>query len=278
MRRVDSRDDFLFTAAVTIASRALILRDALLRRLRQTSLDRRPGVRIARQTIESGSRRLDAVFVAPASRPARAAVLLCHGIGETVRHWLAVQALLADRGVASLVFDYAGFGTSTGRTRWKRCEEDAVDAFHALQALVPDTPVSLLGFSLGSGVAAAILDRVSPNRLILCSAFTSFRAAARCAGLPKALSSLVPPIWNTEESLGSCRVPLLVLHCEKDRLFPVRMAAALAAQCIQPAELVVVANHRHNDPFYRPSRRYWDHVVSFLVSDNPSQSPGVKSL
>jgi alpha-beta hydrolase superfamily lysophospholipase len=268
INRSGSIDNLAFTAAVTVASRSFILRDRFLGRVKRASLEDHPCLEISRRPIPSGKQVLDAVFIAPAGGPARAAVLLCHGIGETVDHWFGVQKLLAAQGVASLVFDYAGFGRSTGRIRWKQCEEDAIEAFGWLKALRPDTPVSILGFSLGSGVAAAILDRVSPQKLILCSSFTSFQAAACCACLPHSLSFLAPPIWDTEESLRFCSLPVLILHCENDRLFPTQMASNLASSCKVPAWLAIVPNQRHNDPFYRPQHRYWDHVVSILVSDH----------
>jgi pimeloyl-ACP methyl ester carboxylesterase len=59
----------------------------------------------------------------------------------------------------------------------------------------------------------------------------------------------------------------LILHCENDRLFPTQMASDLAASCKTKAKLVIVSDQKHNDPFYRPHRRYWNHVVSMLVSD-----------
>jgi pimeloyl-ACP methyl ester carboxylesterase len=185
-----------------------------------------------------------------------------------VDHWFEVQKLLATQGVASLVFDYSGYGRSTGRIQWKQCEQDAIEAFGALKVLLPETPVSILGFSLGSGIAAAVLDRVSPQKLILCSSFTSFQDAACCAGLPRVLGLLAPPIWNSEESLRRCSLPVLVLHCENDRLFPSQMALTLASVCGGRASLVIVPNQQHNDPFYRPLSQYWDHVISILISNH----------
>lgn len=266
MNRSRSVDNLAFTAAVTVASWTLLVRDKLLGRIKKTPSED-PNLEVSRRSIASGDQVLDAVFVAPARGPARTAVLLCHGIGETVDHWFKVQKLLAAEGVASLVFDYAGFGRSTGHIGWKQCEQDAIEAFRTLTALLPHTPVSLLGFSLGSGIAAAVLDSVSPQKLILCSSFTSFQAAAYCVGLPRGLSFLAPPIWNTEETLRRCSLPVLVVHCEGDQLFPARMALDLAASCKTPTKPVIVSDHRHNDPFYRPQRQYWDHVVSILISD-----------
>ena len=268
INRSGSIDNLAFTAALTVASRSFILRDRFLGRVRRTPLEDHPHPETSRRSIASGKQVLDAVFVDSVREPARAAVLLCHGIGETVDHWFGVQTLLATQGVASLVFDYSGYGRSTGRIQWKQCEQDAIEAFGVLKVLLPETPVSILGFSLGSGIAAAVLDRVSPQKLILCSSFTSFQDAACCAGLPRVLALLAPPIWNSEESLRRCSLPVLVLHCENDRLFPSQMASKLASVCGERARLVIVPNQRHNDPFYRPLSQYWDHVISILISDH----------
>jgi uncharacterized protein len=268
INRLGSIDNLAFTAAVTVASRSFILRDWLLGRVKRTPLEDHQYLKISRRSIASGKQVLDAVFVDPVGKPARAAVLLCHGIGETVDHWFGVQKLLAAQGVASLVFDYSGFGRSAGRIQWKQCEQDAIEAFSVLRVLLPDTPASILGFSLGSGIAAAVLDRISPQKLILCSSFSSFQAAVCCMGVTRRLSHLAPPIWNTEESLRRCSLPVLVLHCENDRLFPSQMASKLASVCGERARVVIVPNQQHNDPFYRPLSQYWDHVISVLVSDH----------
>jgi hypothetical protein len=169
------------------------------------------------------------------------------------------------RGVASLVFDYCGYGKSTGPVAWGQCEHDAVAAFGFLKTLAPGQRISILGFSMGSGIAAAILNRIDVDRLILCSAFTSFREAACVLGLPRLLCPVLPSIWSGKESLGQSSLPVLIVHCERDRAFPVRMASELASWCGANAELVVVSDQRHNEPFFKPQMSYWGHVLSRLV-------------
>jgi hypothetical protein len=225
----------------------------------------------SRHSIPSGKNIVDAVFVEPATGPARAAILLCHGIGETVGRWLPVQQLLAVHGVASLVFDYSGYGRSTGRVDWIQCELDAEAAFQQLERLTSPLPIAILGFSLGSGPAAAIASRVHADHLILGAAFTSFRDAARVAGIPRALSALVPPIWSATESLRGCTVPVLILHGEKDRLFPVRMAHALAACCPGEVELLVLPDVAHNQPFRKPDLAYWGPIIARLLAEEPAR-------
>jgi uncharacterized protein len=253
-----------FTYAITCISRYMILRDQALG---WTKAGRRPaGVdeRASRHTIRSAESVLDSVFVEPVSGAANAAVLLCHGIGETVEQWFGVQQLLAANSVASLVFDYSGYGRSTGRPDWEQFERDAVAAFDVLRELTRGLPLSVIGFSLGSGVATATINQLAAHRLILCEAFTSFRSAATAAWIPRPLTLLVPPIWHAAEPLSQCKLPVLVVHGENDRLFPVRMAAELAAYCRPEARMVVVPGVSHNQPFRTPRLSYWGPVIEWV--------------
>jgi uncharacterized protein len=225
-----------------------------------------PGV--SRHAIQSGRNRLDAVLVRPESASARASVLICHGIGETVELWHDAQQLLAASGVASLVFDYSGYGRSGGFFTASQAEKDVVAAFHCLERLMNPLPVNLFGMSLGSGIAAAIVGMVPTHRLILCGAFTSLRKGAVSVGIPQVLEFSVPAIWDTTNALRSCSVPVLIVHCEKDRLFPMSMAEQLAASCASTCELVIVPNVTHSAPFYHPQASYWGSIIAqFLLRD-----------
>lgn len=217
---------------------------------------------VERRRIHSGRNSLDAVWVRPTMGPSRVVVLVCHGIGETVEHWLQVQELLAANGAASLVFDYSGYGRSSGHIDAEQCEQDTIAAFAHLGALAPGAPVAILGFSLGSGIAAAVASRLRPSRLVLCAGFTSFRDAAHSLGLPRGLARFIPPLWHVEEALRECRMPILVVHGEKDRLFPVRMATELAACC--EAETIIVPRLGHAEPYHRPHLEYWLPIIEWL--------------
>jgi alpha-beta hydrolase superfamily lysophospholipase len=270
---ISNLQNLVFTIAVTLTCRAFALRDKLLGRLRHRKMI--IGVQISRHEILRETHTLDSVFVSPVQSPT-AALLICHGIGEVVENWQAAQQLLALHGVASLVFDYSGFGKSGRGVDWRACEDDAVSAFSLLQTLVPGVPMTLLGFSMGSGIAGAILNRVSPAQLILCSAFTSFRDAACVLGLPRPFARVLPPIWSANETLSNCSLPVLVVHCARDRAFPVRMARELASLCDPKAELVIVPEQAHNEAFYDPKLSYWHYVLDHIASDG-SHSPGTST-
>lgn len=253
----------VFTAAVTGIARGAVLRDLVLGRLdtmrRRAKEWTHP---VSRHSIRSGDTVLDAVLVKP-HEELRASLLICHGIGETVEYWIPVQHLLAAMGVASLVFDYSGYGRSKGPVDWRRCEHDSVAAFEYLKAMRMGPP-SLLGFSMGSGIATAILDRTQPERLVLCAAFTSFRDAACSLGVPRKCAVVLPAIWGGESALRAWRRPVLIVHGERDRTFPVAMAQRLAEWAGPAAELKVAPGQRHNEPFYRPRMAFWGPVAQWL--------------
>jgi pimeloyl-ACP methyl ester carboxylesterase len=251
-----------FTFAITCISRFMIYRDRVLGWSKAGRRAAGIAERVSRHSISSAESVLDAVFVEPSERPAAAAVLLCHGIGETVEQWFGVQQLLAANGVASMVFDYAGYGRSTGRPDWDQFELDAAAAFAALEKMAPQLAISVVGFSLGSGVATATINQLNARSLILCEAFTSFREAAAAAWVPKALARLVPPIWDACPPLSQCKLPVLIVHGEKDWLFPKEMAADLAGYCNPKAEVVLVPNTAHNQPFRTPRLEYWGPVIA----------------
>ncbi|HEY1576881.1 MAG TPA: alpha/beta fold hydrolase [Terracidiphilus sp.] len=259
---------FAFTTALTIASRLVQMRDRLSGRVPQ-SRPECPGISVTQHAIRSGKNTVDAVYVEPADIPPQSAILICHGIGEIVPQWFPIQRIFAESGIASLVFDYSGYGLSSGRPDWLQLEQDAISSFQLLQNVAPGLPITLLGFSLGTGIAPAILNRVTPDRLILCAGYTSFRRAARAAWIPSFMSFLVPPIWSAKEALCACDLPILVVQGTRDRLFRMDMAQDLVACCGSRAELLTLPARSHNEPFYNPQPHYWGPIVNWVLQPKP---------
>jgi len=257
-----------FTTSLTTASRFVQLRDCLLGRIPRSRPDL-PNLRATQHTIRSGRNLLDAVFVEPAGIPASSSLLICHGIGEIVPQWFPIQRTFAESGIASLVFDYSGYGRSTGHIDFDQFEQDAIFASQLLQQVALGLSINLLGFSLGTGIAPAILDRVAADRLILCAGYTSFRNAARAAWIPPFLNPLVPPIWSAREALCDRTLPILVVQGDRDRLFQAHMALDLVACTNNRADLLVLPARSHNAPFYFPKPEYWNPIIDWLKRTQP---------
>jgi len=252
---------------------ALVLRDRWLGRIKPA----RGLEGSERVWIVSGQGRLDAVWVRAAeAKKMRAAVLICHGIGEVVEHWACAQELLAQSGVSSLVFNYSGCGRSDGRLSAEGCERDAEAAFWWLRNRLPEAEVTLLGFSLGSGVAAAVAARIPVSGMVLCEAYTSFRNAVGSVGVPGWACGAVPDVWQSEQTLRTCNVPVLVVHGEQDGLFPVSMGERLAQAAGDRVELLVVPGMGHSDLHAKVRPGDWRAILEWI--DPPSDRRGKSEI
>jgi acylglycerol lipase len=111
---------------------------------------------------------------ADADEPA-VVVLALHGINSSARAFDPLATWLSRRGVETYAFDGRGFGRSPFRGAWVGQAVMAADARAALLALRkrhPETPIAVLGGSLGAAqaiVAFADPDAPQPDRLILVS-------------------------------------------------------------------------------------------------------------
>jgi alpha-beta hydrolase superfamily lysophospholipase len=225
-----------------------------------------------RLVILSGKRRLSAVYVSASEETP--AVVICHGIGELVEYWGKVQGLLKGMGVSSLVFNYSGYGTSSGILTTAHCEEDAIAACSELAGR-GHRSIVLLGFSLGSGVGGAVASRVDIGGLVLCEGFSSLREAAMATGFPRWVTRVVPDAWDTVHRVSTLEMPVLVVHSDVDGLFPLSMAQRVAEACGPRGTLIVINGLTHNAPIFAPTEDYWRPIAEW-VKQRSSEIPAEK--
>jgi uncharacterized protein len=175
-------------------------------------------------------------------------VLLCHGNAGNVGDRLLHAALLTAVGFDVLLFDYRGYGRSSGRPGEQGTYRDAHAALACLlrQAEVDPARVLYFGESLGGAVALELAVAQPPAGLVLLSAFTSVRDMARLhyRQIPAAL---VPDAYPSLRLIATLRAPLLVVHGEDDALVPVEHGRALCRAAPDPKRLWIVPGVGHND-------------------------------
>lgn len=175
-------------------------------------------------------------------------VLLCHGnagnVGDRVLH----AEVLTAAGFDVLLFDYRGFGRSSGTAGERGTYRDARAALACLlrQPGVDPARVFYLGESLGGAVALELALAHPPAGLVLLSAFTSVRDLARMHYklVPQAA---VPDAYPSLSLIAGLRAPLLVLHGEDDAIVPVEHGTALYEAAPKPKRLRIVPGVGHND-------------------------------
>ena len=227
--------------------------------------------------IPSGKRLLDAylVEVSPNCRP-RAALLIFHGVGETISQWVKVQRLLTDHCVSSVVFDYSGNGDSSPPGTVHNLHEDAIAAYTLFHArLAASGSGCTLGFSMGNAV---MLDAYTefhpePSCMIVGGAFSSARdSAVHAWGIPKWMALLLPDQWNNVTAISRSHSVLLVVHSDADRANPLWMGERVYRAAPQPKQIVVLHGLRHNAAFTGPIEQWWAPVITFI--EEVSKSSG----
>jgi fermentation-respiration switch protein FrsA (DUF1100 family) len=184
----------------------------------------------------------------PASRSSVGHVLLCHGnagnVGDRVLH----AELLCAAGFDVLLFDYRGYGRSSGRPNEQGIYRDARGARAALlcQPGVEASRIFYLGESIGGAVALDLALARSPKGLILQSTFTSVRDMARLH-YPFLPAALVPDAYPSRRRIGELRAPLLVLHGERDEIVPLSHGQELFEGAPEPKRMQVFPGLGHND-------------------------------
>jgi len=79
------------------------------------------------------------------------AVVVCHGFGSSHRSVESSARILAQKGIAGIIFDFRGHGTSDGAVDGKMAE-DVADAWNELKQVpgVDNTRMGIIGHSLGA--------------------------------------------------------------------------------------------------------------------------------
>ena len=224
-------------------------------------------------SVASGDRTLDAVLVRAAADTSPA-LLIFHGTAEAVSYWADTQALLYRHGVTSMVFDYSGFGRSSGRPSAANLEQDA-DAAYAefVRRVGTRARPYVLGYSLGTGVVFDAVGRFipKPSGVVFAASYSSARDGAVAFGLiPRWATFLLPDLWNNIRDTRNLSQPLLVLQSDADQLFPLSMAKAVYDAATVPKRMVVLHGYRYEDGHLHPTDEYWAPVVRFMTTPPPS--------
>jgi pimeloyl-ACP methyl ester carboxylesterase len=144
------------------------------------------------------------------------------------------------------VLEYPGYGLREGTPSRESINRAASEAYRLLRRQNPNTPVCVLGESIGSGPACVLAqETVAPDKIVLVVPFDSLVnvAARRFFFLPVRL--LLRDAWDNGNALRHYEGPVEIFAAADDTIIPIRHAQALAAQ-VPVARLVVIPSG-HND-------------------------------
>ncbi len=191
-------------------------------------------------------------------------ILFCHGNAGNVTHRGDVLRILNDALDASvLIFDYQGYGRSSGRPSEKAVLRDAraARAWLAAREGVAEDEIVVMGRSLGGAVAVDLAAKDGAKALILESTFTSVPDMAKRLYPVPGLHLLLRTRLDSLSKIGDYAGAVFISHGDADTIVPHDLGKRLYEAAGDPKEFYTIPHGDHNDS---QPREYYGRLRSFL--------------
>lgn len=195
---------------------------------------------------------------------ARGTILFCHGNGGNVGTHLDATRLFRAMRYSVLIFDYGGFGHSTGSPSEARVYADSMAMWNYLteQRKVPASKVIVWGQSFGGAAACNLAVNVAPAALVLESTFTSMADAAFSDYPWFPADWFLRSHFRSVDKIASIKSPVLIMHSIDDTQYPIAHGRALFARAPEPKQFIEMrGDHYDTVP---PKSRYIPEIEAFI--------------
>lgn len=198
-------------------------------------------------------------------------ILLCHGNGGNIGNRLLKTKLLRKAGASVLLFDYRGYGRSSGTPTEKGTYADGEAAYSWLrQRGIPDSRIVFYGESLGSGIAVELATRHRVAGLIVESGITSALDMGNRLFPHLPVSLMVRYHYDNLSKMPHVLSPVLAMHSPDDEIVPYEMGRRLYDAAPDPKTFVELAG-THNEGFIASAQTYVDALREFLGTPVPAE-------
>ena len=205
---------------------------------------------------------------------ARATMVWFHGNAGNISHRVENIKLLYDKVKINIfIFDYRGYGRSGGSVSEEGTYRDGAAAldFVKKQLRVDAKNLIIFGRSLGAAVAAEMALRFESRGLILETPFMSIREMAKTVFPILPIGPLLQTRYDVVEKVGKIKVPLLVLHGDRDDVVPYEQGKKVFAAAGEPKEFYTIGGATHNDTYLVGGDAYFQRLRSFVETLVPTQ-------
>lgn len=165
-------------------------------------------------------------------------VLFLHGNAGNLSDRLEKIKILYDVGLSVFIFDYRGYGNSTGRPTEKGIYEDAVSAFDYLNKKV-QSKIIVYGASLGGAPAVELAIQRRIDALVIDSSFSSAADMANHI-YPWMPTMLLKNKLDLIGKIGLVQAPKIFFHSTDDEVVPIALSHKLYEAAKEPKEFITI--------------------------------------
>lgn len=181
-------------------------------------------------------------------------ILFCHANAGNNSHREYIVSLCEKIKVNLVLFDYSGYGDSSGVPSQSQILEDGRNVYEWLAERVNPKSIIVWGESIGGSVAIEIAHRYECHSLILMCTFSSLTDILLDSGVNKKMAWLFDALFDTLQSkkvIDKIQCPIAILHSTEDNLIPYKSAERLYSLISHDKKKLIPIRGSHSLPELR---------------------------
>ncbi|MCB9336050.1 MAG: alpha/beta fold hydrolase [Flavobacteriales bacterium] len=182
-----------------------------------------------------------------AKTPIKGVVFYNHGNAGSLEYWGTKAIDFTSRGYDVLMYDYRGFGKSSGKIKnEKMLYNDAKMLYKKLLHDYAEKDVVIYGISLGTGVATKLAHENQPKLLILETPYFNFYDVSKHHYPYLPTSILLHYQFRNNKLLPELKIPVYLFHGTVDKTVPYDSSVRLE-KLAKHIHLFTIENGSHSD-------------------------------
>lgn len=191
-------------------------------------------------------------------------IIYFHGNAGILKRWNPIASEFCNLNYNVLVWDYKGYGLSSGKTNLENFCKQGKALFDQIINFDSTSNIILYGRSLGTGIVADLANELNVSKIILETPYTSMKSLiAYKTWIGQYFVKHDIPSLSKAEKL---KKPVLIIHGTHDQLIPYTMAENyFHALQSEQKRMLSISGGTHDNLSEYPA--YWETLEDFLMNE-----------
>ncbi len=207
----------------------------------------------------------------------KAKILFFHGNAQNLSAHFAMLSWLVDHNYDLMIFDYPGYGKSTGAPTPESTALSGVEALKKIEGINPTLPLFVYGQSLGGQIMQKSLnlyEKKNYKAVFIEASFASYRSIAKSVVSKSWLTWIFQPLawllmsdqWAGDPGLIS-PIPVYVMHGNQDNVVSIDQGEELYKHVKDPKYWKVFEGGAHSNSYFIKNGAYRKYLLDALEKE-----------
>lgn len=188
-------------------------------------------------------------------------IFYLHGNAGSLSSWGDVAKTYTDLNYDVFMLDYRGYGKSEDAINGQsQLFQDIQTAYEKLKTKYSEDKILVLGYSIGTGLAAKVASTNDPKLLILQAPYYSLTDMMRYT-YPIIPTFILKYKFETSDYIKDCKMPIIIFHGNQDEVVYYGSSLKLQKEFKKQDTLITLAGQGHNG-----------------ITDNPDYKTEIKKI